>query len=456
MNQLCSRKLDNIESIPLYNQNFTITCKNSECHFQIFQTCDVFSCLNPILNNCVSDRKCLIIVDEFYCRKIQPTFLKRISDYFDFYGKKSRIISEYNNDQKDQYVKDNDAIFIGISKSTEDNGAEYKNVESVEYIIELACQCKLPRNGFLIGIGGGVTLDKVGLAAALYLRKIQYIRIPTTLLGQIDAGVGLKVGVNFCGKKNVIGSFYPPYAVINDSLFLATLSDLDLTCGFAEIIKVGIAFDDQILTDLEKMMDKLINFELSHAHGESCNSPINDPIFKQIIGITVKIMLNELQKNPFEDETKRKLDFGHSFSQTIEALSKFRIPHGIAVAIDMYICICISHSLKLIPTAIKNRYLKLFYQYNLAKIPFIDGNNFIADKQSEIITNSINNCTQYRGGAFNLVLPVSDSRKVIFANFNSSDIDTSSDILTIRQDIFYEYFENAIHEFLFSCLKRDF
>jgi 3-dehydroquinate synthase len=194
----------------------------------------------------------------------------------------------------------------------------------------------------MIGVGGGVILDAVGFAAQQYRRMISYYRIPTTLVGQIDAGVGIKVGINYKRSKNLLGSFYPPSLVINCTDFLFSLPQEDFICGISEILKAGIADCPQIVS--------------AFSHSETVFSPLslqkNSQLmedFQIVMDLAIQTMLMNLQSNFYEQkELRRLMDFGHTFSPIIEGKSDYRIPHGFAVAIDMFICIYISRCLQLI------------------------------------------------------------------------------------------------------------
>src|SRR5215218_2902510 len=126
-----------------------------------------------------------------------------------------------------------------VLECTEQN----KSLNSVDEVCRHAVQAELGRDSVIVVLGGGVCSDIVTLAASMIRRGIAYVRIPTTLLGQVDAGIGIKGAANFCGKKNYLGCFYPPSAVVIDPHFLKTLPTAHLCNGFAEIIKIAIACD---------------------------------------------------------------------------------------------------------------------------------------------------------------------------------------------------------------------
>jgi 3-dehydroquinate synthase len=178
----------------------------------------------------------------------------------------------------------------------------------------------LDRQSFVIIVGGGAVMDAVGLAAALVHRGLRQVRVPTTVLGQNDAGVGVKNGVNFLGGKNAIGAFAPPFAVLNDFEFLLTLPDRDWLCGVAEAFKVSIirdrAFFQELLVEAEKYRAR--DFAAMQALVIRC----------------AEIHLEHIRTNgdPFEYGRARPLDFGHWSAHKLEIMSGFKISHGEAVA----------------------------------------------------------------------------------------------------------------------------
>lgn len=190
----------------------------------------------------------------------------------------------------------------------------------VDGFMRLLLEHRMDRHSFVLIVGGGAVMDSVGLAAALVHRGLRQVRIPTTVLGQNDAGVGVKNGVNFCGGKNAIGTFAPPFAVLNDFNFLLSLPDRDWLCGVAEAFKVAIIRDKPF-------------FEWLCAH--AAQFPARDPESMQfLVQRCAELHLEHIRTNgdPFEYGRARPLDFGHWSAHKVELMSGFRISHGEAVA----------------------------------------------------------------------------------------------------------------------------
>ena len=191
-------------------------------------------------------------------------------------------------------------------------------------VIEYMNTAKLDRQSLVIVIGGGAVLDLVGFAASITHRGIPHIRIPTTVLSQNDGGVGTKNGINYQGKKNFLGSFYPPIAVINDQRFLTTLSNRDWRAGIAEAIKVALLKDPEFFDWIYDHVNELNNRNLS--------------IMNQLIQRCAKLHAEHITSgDPFERSSSRPLDFGHWSAHKLEQISDFDINHGEAVAIGLLI-----------------------------------------------------------------------------------------------------------------------
>lgn len=187
---------------------------------------------------------------------------------------------------------------------------------------------QLCRHSCVIVIGGGAVLDAVGFAASLVHRGLRLIRVPTTVLAQNDAGIGVKNGMNLSGKKNLIGTFAPPFAVLNDFDFLRTLSDRAWTDGIAEAFKVAIIRDAAFFRFLAR------NAAVLRARNEAA--------MERLVRRCAALHLNHIRTSgdPFEMGRARPLDFGHWSAHKLEALSRQRVSHGHAVAIGVALDSC--------------------------------------------------------------------------------------------------------------------
>lgn len=192
-------------------------------------------------------------------------------------------------------------------------------IDNLQVQMDAAGLC---RHSYVVGIGGGAVLDMVGYTAAVAHRGIRLIRVPTTVLAQNDSGVGVKTSVNALGKKNFLGTFTPPYAVLNDGQFLTTLSDRDWRAGMAEAIKVALIKDAVFFQDLETSATAIAHRDLE--------------AMQVSIRRCAALHMNHIASgDPFEVGSSRPLDFGHWAAHRLEHLTQYRLRHGEAVAIGI-------------------------------------------------------------------------------------------------------------------------
>ena len=205
-------------------------------------------------------------------------------------------------------------------------GEENKTVESYLSIAQELDSFPIHRrNEPIIAIGGGVLTDVVGFVASSYRRGVPHIKVPTTLMGYIDASIGIKTGVNFSGNKNRLGVFAPPRKVLLDRSFLNTLPKRHILNGVCEIIKLAVIKDPDL-------------FYLLEAHGaQSVDARFQDDEGGVILDRAISGMLEELQPNLLEEDLARKVDFGHTFSYGLETRPESHLFHGEAVLLDIAI-----------------------------------------------------------------------------------------------------------------------
>ncbi|MBW4510766.1 MAG: 3-dehydroquinate synthase [Scytonematopsis contorta HA4267-MV1] len=204
----------------------------------------------------------------------------------------------------------------------------------------------LCRHSYLLAIGGGAVLDLVGYAAATAHRGIRLIRIPTTVLAQNDSGVGVKNGINAFGKKNFLGTFATPYAVLNDFDFLHTLDNRDWRSGIAEAVKVALIKDAKFFEFLEENTKALANRDMK--------------AMQQVIYRCAQLHLEHIAKggDPFEMGSSRPLDFGHWAAHKLENLTNYNLRHGEAVAIGIALDSTYSYLLGTLPQVQWKRIIK--------------------------------------------------------------------------------------------------
>jgi 3-dehydroquinate synthase len=221
---------------------------------------------------------------------------------------------------------------------------ERRHLDKILETINAAALC---RHSYLIAIGGGAVLDAAGFAAATAHRGIRLIRVPTTVLSQDDSAMGVKNGINAFGKKNYLGTFAPPFAVINDVTFLSTLSDRDWRGGVTEAIKAALIRDRRFFELLEARAAKLLDRDL--------------PAMAEVIRRSAELHLNHIATggDPFEQGSSRPLDFGHWAAHKLEQTTNHRLGHGEAVGIGIALDTTYSHLAGFLPEAEWRRVIDL-------------------------------------------------------------------------------------------------
>jgi len=217
-----------------------------------------------------------------------------------------------------------DAIALACAPLAVPGGEKIKTeLHFVESMQQKLFDLHLDRHSFVIAVGGGAVLDAVGLVAATTHRGVRHIRVPTTVLAQNDSGVGVKNGVNLQGVKNFVGTFAPPFAVINDLEFVLSLPDRDKIAGMAEAVKVALIRDGGFFAWIERHMDDLATFERQ--------------ALATMIRRCAELHMRQIGHggDPFEMGSARPLDYGHWSAHKLESLTRHHVRHGEAVAIGM-------------------------------------------------------------------------------------------------------------------------
>jgi 3-dehydroquinate synthase len=219
----------------------------------------------------------------------------------------------------------------------------------LERILETINAASLCRHSYLIAVGGGAVLDAAGFAASTAHRGIRLIRVPTTVLSQDDSAMGVKNGINAFGKKNYLGTFAPPFAVINDVEFLSTLTDRDWRGGVTEAIKAALIRDRRFFELLEARASRLLDRDLS--------------AMAEVIRRSAELHLNHIATggDPFEQGSSRPLDFGHWAAHKLEQTTNHRLGHGEAVGIGIALDTTYSHLAGFLPEAEWRRVIDLLF-----------------------------------------------------------------------------------------------
>jgi len=200
-------------------------------------------------------------------------------------------------------------------------GEASKTMATVAMLASQLAQLGVDRKDGLLALGGGVTGDITGFLAATYMRGINFVQVPTTLLAQVDSSVGGKTGVDIPEGKNLVGAFYQPQAVYIDSQALQSLPSEELLNGIAEVIKYGVIYDRSFFEYLDENRQKILVLELA--------------AIEQVISRCCAIKAEVVAQDEKESNLRRILNFGHTIGHAVEADSNYALAHGLAVAIGM-------------------------------------------------------------------------------------------------------------------------
>lgn len=211
-----------------------------------------------------------------------------------------------------------------VTSCTLPAGERYKTFKSLQKIYDIALQNRLERTSSMVALGGGVIGDMTGFAAATWLRGINVVQVPTSLLAMVDSSVGGKTGVNHPQGKNLIGAFHQPRFVLIDPSVLKTLPPREFRAGMAEVIKYGIIWDEQLFTKLEqaKRLDQL--------------RYVDEELLQIILSSSCQAKADVVSKDEKESGLRAILNYGHTIGHAVESVTGYKlVNHGEAVAIGM-------------------------------------------------------------------------------------------------------------------------
>jgi 3-dehydroquinate synthase len=317
--------------------------------------------------------------------------------------------------QIESYFNANEELKLVCPPIIIEGGERTKN--SYFHVSEIHSQIDrfhIDRHSYVIAVGGGALLDMVGLAAATAHRGVRHIRIPTTTLSQDDSGVGVKNGINAFGKKNFIGTFAPPFAVINDFKLLETLSPRDKRSGFVEAVKVALIRDAEFFEQIERDAFKLRNFEPEAT--------------KALIFRSAELHINHIATSgdPFEFGSARPLDFGHWAAHKLEQLSEYRLRHGEAVAIGIALDVIYARRMGYLDRTAERRILSLLellgFELFASELLNVDSDN------KSILLGGLEEFREHLGGQLTITL-----LRGIGQGFEVHEIDTAEMLTAVHE-----------------------
>jgi 3-dehydroquinate synthase len=293
------------------------------------------------------------------------------------------------------------------------SGEEHKTSEGYLSIVrELDTFPIHRRDEPIIAIGGGVLTDVVGFVASSYRRSLPHLKVPTTLMGYVDASIGIKTGINYNGHKNRLGSFEPPKKVFLDKSFLKTLPNRHILNGVSEIIKLAVIKDAGLFALLEQ-------------YGTySVNTNFQDEMGGVILDRAITGMLEELQPNLFEDDLARKVDFGHTFAYGLEVRHDSHLLHGEAVLLDIAISTMIALERCLLSSADADRIFHLIDNLGITL------NTSVLDP--EVLWLSLEERTYHRNGWQRVPMPCGLGECVFLNDIKLHEIQSAYNALIKR------------------------
>jgi 3-dehydroquinate synthase len=230
------------------------------------------------------------------------------------------------------------------------SGERHKRMSSVESLAQQLATAGADRDALLLAFGGGVLGDITGFLAAIYMRGIRYVQIPTTLLAQVDSSVGGKTGVNLLAGKNLIGSFHQPQAVFADTDVLATLPPAQLRAGLQESIKAGIIYDAKLFRYMEQNADAILASEPA--------------ALTRVVAASVRVKADVVSKDEKESGLRMILNFGHTIGHAIEAATNYKqLLHGEAIAWGSIAALSVAVARNTIAEKDANRIANLILRY---------------------------------------------------------------------------------------------
>ncbi len=278
--------------------------------YPVHFTRDVLAAANTTLADALASReperrhRVLAVIDEGVARA-RPGIVEELSAYAGVHAGRMELVGRPQVVAGGEDAKSEPALVESLLRWLHDGGID--------------------RHSFLVIVGGGALLDVAGYAAAIAHRGVRVVRVPTTVLAQADSGVGVKNGINAFGKKNFLGTFAPPFAVLNDARFLETLPRRDRIAGTAEAVKVALLRDADFFAWLCEHALRLATGDLA--------------LLETLVRRTAELHLAHIATSgdPFEMGSARPLDFGHWAAHKLESMTGNRLRHGEAVAIGLAI-----------------------------------------------------------------------------------------------------------------------
>ncbi|GAA4481471.1 3-dehydroquinate synthase [Actinoallomurus oryzae] len=270
-----------------------------------------------------------------------------------------------------------------------DAGERSKSLDTAYRLIDWLAQLGLARRDVVVALGGGMIMDTVGWVASAFMRGVPYVNVPTTLLAQVDAGIGGKVAVDHNAAKNLVGAFYQPRAVISCLEFLETLDPRQARAGLAEALKKAIIASPELFEYIERHAGELVR----------CHSSAVGPLVRAASAIKTELV----GRDPYEVDLRRPLNFGHTVGHAVETITGYGpVLHGEAVAYGMVVALDISRARGLLDAALAERIVDLIRRLGLP----VRLEQLRSVPPIEDVLGALDKIREIRDGSLRFVLPV--------------------------------------------------
>ena len=322
--------------------------------------------------------------------EVEKTFVISNPTVFPLYGEQVlKSLKEVNLDPDYKIIPD---------------GEEYKTLEYAEQLYDQLIDHEMERSSLIISLGGGVIGDLAGFVAATYMRGINFVQLPTSLLAQVDSSIGGKVAVNHKSGKNLIGSFFQPAFVLIDVATLKTLAKDEFTSGLAEVIKHGMALDFDYFSYIEQNLESILKLDIS--------------VLEELINGSCQLKGKIVQEDEKEQGKRKILNFGHTIGHALENIYDYKkYRHGEAVAIGMVCNSRIAESRGMIKKDELNRLINLLKKVGLPT-------EIRPEVKQEALLRAIKNDKKSFHNKIPLILPIDIGEAEISYKWSADDLKT--------------------------------
>lgn len=284
-------------------------------------------------------------------------------------------------------------------------GEQSKSLPTAIRLLDWLAYSDTKRRDMLLAIGGGVVIDTVGWVASAYMRGIPYINAPTTLIGQVDAAVGGKVGVDHGIAKNLIGAFYAPHAVVSCADWLTTLDSRQVRSGLAEAIKLAVICSPELFDFIERRLPWLLALDV--------------PSLRQLVHAASAIKCVLVERDPYEIDLRRTLNFGHTVGHAVETATGYGpVLHGEAVAYGMAVAIRVAEARGVLAPQVATRITGILRVAGLPVAP----EDIPASLAADDVIAALAKIRQVRDGSLRFVLPAALGTTLIADDVSDGEI----------------------------------